>query len=78
MGLLNSIREMLFHREPEPEATAARQLAQRISEHSDAIQNGAEKYIRAKDPFAALMADLYNRDQLSRAWLGNGDGPPTG
>lgn len=70
MGLMNAIRRYLFSREPEPEIEEARRLACRIGEHADAIKNGADKYVRAKDPFAALMADMYNRDQVSRIWMG--------
>ena len=53
-------------REPEPETEAARRLAQKISERADALTEHFRGYQRARDPFAAMMADIYNRDQLSR------------
>lgn len=66
MGLIARLREMLFAHVPDPDVIAARELAKRIGEHADAITDGAGHYTRHKDPFAALMADMYNRDQLSR------------
>lgn len=53
-------------REPEPETEVARQLAQRISMKADELTETFRGYQRARDPFAAMMADMYNRDQLSR------------
>ena len=53
-------------REPEPETEVARQLAQRISVRADALTEHLKGYQRSRDPFAAMMADIYNRDQLSR------------
>lgn len=75
MGLVSMIRNMIFTRPPGPEVLAARTLVNRISEHADAIRTSAEKYTRHRDPFAAMMADMYNRDQVSRIWRGNE--PPT-
>lgn len=70
MGLMGAIRSMLFSRAANPEVAASRHLAARISEHAEAIQRGASKYVRSRDPFAAFMADLYNRDEMSRVWRG--------
>ena len=53
-------------REPEPETEVARQLAQRISIKADQLTEHLRGYQRSRDPFAAMMADMYNRDQLSR------------
>ena len=64
------IREWLFSHSPDPHAHAATELADRISDHADEIKDKARKYIRSRDPFAALAADLYNRDQVSRLWKG--------
>lgn len=72
MWIMDAVREVLFGRPANREAVLARQLSQLIGEHADAIKNGAEKYTRAKDPFAALMADMYNRDQVERIWMGEG------
>jgi hypothetical protein len=54
-----------FRREPEPETTVAREVSQRISQKADELSEHLKKYQRARDPFAAMMADMYNRDQLS-------------
>ena len=56
-------------REPVPEAEQARQLSESISQRADEIQAQLRQYQRARDPFAAMMADMYNRDQLSRLHL---------
>jgi len=53
-------------REPEPETTVARELSQRISQKADELSEHFRGYQRSRDPFAAMMADMYNRDQLSR------------
>lgn len=53
-------------RKPVPEAEQARQLSERISQKADEINSQLNRYQRARDPFAAMMADMYNRDQLSR------------
>jgi len=61
--------KMLFgrkRREPEPETEIARELAHRISTKADELSEHFKGYQRARDPFAAMMADMYNRDQLSR------------
>lgn len=60
-------------RERAPEAEQARSLAQSISERADAITNHLKKYQRSRDPFAAMMADMYNRDQVSRIHRGNSE-----
>jgi len=57
-------------RADQSEADQAREIARRISEASDQLNENLQKYHRARDPFAALMADLYNRDQLSRIYRG--------
>lgn len=62
----------LWHkREAAPEALIARQLAQSISDRADALTEHLETYKRAENPFAALMADLYNRDQLDHLHRGD-------
>jgi len=53
-------------REPEPETEVARQLARRIGVKADELTEHFRGYQRSRDPFAAMMADMYNRDQLSR------------
>lgn len=63
-----------FNREIGPEVQQAREIANRISERADELQEHLQVYQRAKDPFAAMMADLYNRDQLSRIHRGTTNG----
>lgn len=61
------IKAAFLRRREEPvEAIQAREIARRIGERADALNDQLQKYNRARDPFAALMADLYNRDQLTR------------
>lgn len=57
-------------REPAPEAEVARELAAKISQRADEISEHFKTYQRSRDPFAAMMADMYNRDQLSRMHRG--------
>ena len=67
MNLLGWIKRMFARRrEPEPETKIARELSRRISVKADALSEHFKTYQRARDPFAAMMADMYNRDQLSR------------
>lgn len=56
-----------------PEAEVSRKVALRIAQNADTVQRRLKVYQRARDPFAAMMADVYNRDQLSRTYL-NGHG----
>lgn len=56
-----------------PEAEVSRNIAIRIAKNADTIQRQLKVYQRARDPFAAMMADVYTRDQLSRTYL-NGHG----
>lgn len=62
-----------FSREIGPEVQQAREVANRISERAEALQENLKVYQRSKDPFAAMMADLYNRDQLTRLHRGTSD-----
>jgi hypothetical protein len=57
-------------REPAPEAVQARELVRRIEEQADFINGQLKSYQRSRDPFAAMMADMYNRDQLNRIHRG--------
>ena len=59
------------NRKPVPEAERARELSERIGQAADQITSQLKQYQRARDPFAAMMADMYNRDQLSRLHRGN-------
>lgn len=58
------------HREEPPEAREARDLSQRISHHADVINERLAHYKKSRDPFAAMMADMYNLDQISRIYRG--------
>lgn len=51
------------------EAQRAKELSVSIARKSEEIQANLRVYQRAKDPFAAMMADLYNKDQLTRVHL---------
>lgn len=65
------LREMFIPSHSNPaEVEQARELSRRISERADELNAHLQKYHRARDPFAAMMADLYNRDQLSRIYRG--------
>lgn len=55
-----------------PESVQAKELSQRIAEKADALTEHLQTYQRSRDPFAALMADMYNRDQVSKIWLNGG------
>lgn len=68
MNLTEWIRRIFrrSRREPEPETVAARELAKRIGTKADQLTEHLQTYQRSRDPFAAMMADMYNRDQLSR------------
>ena len=61
------IRKLLGReREPEPETEAARRLAKQISERSDALTEHFLKYQKSRDPFEAMMSDVYNQGQMAR------------
>ena len=66
MNLLGWLKMFRKPREPEPETKIARELSRRISSKADALSDHFSRYQRSRDPFAAMMADMYNRDQLSR------------
>jgi len=52
------------------ESMRARLLAKSISEQADRLTEHFQNYQRSRDPFAAMMADMYNRDQVERIYLG--------
>ena len=66
MSIMERIMGLFHRREPEPETIVARELSQRISQKADELSEHFKKYQKARDPFAAMMADIYNGDQLSR------------
>jgi hypothetical protein len=75
MSAWERIMAWLFNpkgRDPEAVETriVARELSQRIGQRADELNNHLKTYQRARDPFAALMADLYNRDQLEKIYRG--------
>lgn len=71
MTLWEWVRQaFISRRPPSPEAIEAREIRRRITEQADQITEHLQKYNRARDPFAAFMADLYNRDQLTRVHRG--------
>lgn len=53
-----------------PETVRARELSRSIAEKADALTQHLQNYQRSRDPFAAMMADMYNRDQVERIYLG--------
>lgn len=70
MSLLRWLGKMFRHHPPPIEATQARVLAARISSEADRLNSHLSQYTQARDPFAAMMADFYNRDQVERIWHG--------
>lgn len=66
MNLLRWLKMFGRQREPAPETRVARELSRRISEKADQLSAHFQEYQRSRDPFAAMMADMYNRDQLAR------------
>lgn len=73
MSVVGWIRDMLWHREQPSEAVEAKVIAKRITEKADDLRDHLSRYHRARDPFAALLADFYNRDQVEKIW----HGPPS-
>ena len=57
-------------REEQPETVIARSLAQKISERADALTQHLNAYQRSRNPFAAMLADMYTRDQVERIHRG--------
>lgn len=70
MNLFGRIAMLFKRRAPDPDTMIARELAQRISVRADELTKQLQTYQRSRDPFAAMMADIYNRDQLSRLHRG--------
>jgi hypothetical protein len=70
MNLLGRIAMLFKRRTPDPDTMIARELAHRISVRADELTKQFQIYQRSRDPFAAMMADIYNRDQLSRLHRG--------
>lgn len=68
MNLFGWLKQLTPKRERAPEAVLSGELAQRIAAKAESLQECLGVYHRSKDPFAAMMADLYNRDQVSRIW----------
>jgi hypothetical protein len=67
MSALERLIELLWQPKPRStEAAMARDLSLRIGQRADELNEHLKTYQRARDPFAALMADLYNRDQLDK------------
>jgi len=74
MALFDWLRSLMKPRRTvAPEAILSRQLADSITEKAHVLQENLKVYHRAKDPFAAMLADLYTRDQVSRIYK-NGSG----
>lgn len=70
MSLIRWVADMLRRHDPPTEATEARVLSARISREADRLNEHLSQYKKARDPFAAIMADFYNRDQVERIWHG--------
>ena len=71
MSLVGKIMALLRSREPIPEAAAARELSQRIGKRADEIKEHLNVYHRSRDPFGALVADIYTKDQVKRIHIGS-------
>lgn len=70
MSLLGWVSRM-FRTEPVKEAVEAKALSANISRTADRLNSRLLEYKKARDPFAAMLADLYNRDQVDQIWHGN-------
>lgn len=70
MRFLRWVMAMFGHREIPVEAIQSQALAQRITERADDLQQHLSRYKQSRDPFAAMLADFYNRDQVSQIWHG--------
>lgn len=70
MSLFRWVADMLRRHDPPTEAIEAKVLAARISHEADRLNEHLSQYKQARDPFAAIMADFYNRDQVGRIWQG--------
>lgn len=68
MSMLGWLEYLRPKRPAAPEAVLARQLSESIAKKAHAIQVSLHAYSKNEDPFAALLADIYNRDQVSRIW----------
>lgn len=70
MSFFRWLADMLGRRTPPPEAVEAKVISARISHEADRLNEHLSRYKKARDPFAAIMADFYNRDQVGRIWHG--------
>jgi hypothetical protein len=57
-------------REEDPDSVIARSLAHRISERADALTMHLKTYERSRNPFSAMLADMYNSDQVDKIYRG--------
>ncbi len=71
MSLARWVARLFRAARPAPEAIEAKAVAARISRTADRLNSRLSEYKKARDPFAAMMADFYNRDQVDRIWRGN-------
>jgi hypothetical protein len=62
---------MFGHRTIPIEVMQAKAIAAEISREADNLNEHLAEYKKARDPFAAMLADLHNRDQVSRIWRGS-------
>ena len=74
MALFDWFKELLRRKRPEvPEVLQSRELSKSISEKTEILQERLKVYHKSHQPLAALIADLYTRDQVSRIYK-NGSG----
>jgi len=71
MSLVRWVLDVLRPSRPPKEAVEARAISASIAKTADRLNSRLSEYKKARDPFAAMMADLYNRDQVDRIWRGN-------
>lgn len=76
MSIFRLIKNTLFVRRPQgDEAKQSREIVERISQRAEELQANLKVYQNAKEPLVAMVADLYNRQQVSRIYHGlNGIG----
>ncbi len=67
MSIVDKLKKLLkMNREIPPEAAQVKELSERIVSHADSLTKQLQVYQRSRDPFAAMLADVYNQGQMSR------------
>lgn len=73
MKLFHWLNSWLPKREKSTDVLLSQEITQRIVVKAEKLQESFRAYQCTRDPLSALMADLYNQDQVARVWK-NGAG----